>query len=204
MKQTALALACTAVVPAIATAEPAAPAPATIEQLFDERIDAGRGHLWRNLAFGGVSLAGGTGLALSSVRDREPFAWGFGVQTAIWGAIDVGIAVTGLLVLRPSDAPDVRVVARREQLYHDVLLFNMGLDVAYIAVGTTLVIASYHGLDNPREWRGHGAAVIVQGAALLSLETIEWIRSRKRLRQLLPAISIDPAGGGHLSVAGRF
>ena len=57
----------------------------------------------------------------------------------------------------------------------------MGLNVGYSGVGTAMVIASYNGVENASSWRGHGSALILQGAGLLLLDTIAWLGSRGRI-----------------------
>ncbi len=156
----------------------------------EARVASGRRHLWRNLVWGGTNLVGGSALSLLSDRSEHPTRWAFGIQSAAWGAIDVGIAGVGLWIL--SGAPAGRTRAElidKERLYHDALLFNMGLDVAYMAAGTAIVVASARGVNNADEWRGHGSAIIVQGAALLTFEVIAWLGTRRRLTEL---ISVTP------------
>ena len=80
---------------------------------------------------------------------------GFGRQTAAWGAVDGAIAYVGAR-RRAAKGPTDRARLRR------VLLVNAGLDVGYLAAGAWLV--------RDGRWRGDGAAVLVQGAFLLTLD----------------------------------
>lgn len=192
-------LAATALVAAIWLS--AAPAAGDeVRQLGSERIDAGRTHLWRSLVWGGANVAGGLALTLASDRDDDAFRWGFGIQTTIWGSINVGIAGIGLAWMASSE-PDTEPLEARssERQYHDILLFSLGLDIAYITAGTLLVTSSYYGLDRAREWRGQGSAIILQGSALLVLEGLQWLGSRKRLDRLARLrFTAKPAAGGGL------
>lgn len=177
-------------------------------EIAENRLDGGRGHLWRNLVWGAVSAAGGGALALASDRGEHPTRWAFGLQTAIWGAIDVGIGVVGLAVLRgPPEEKTAAEVVRKERLFHDALLLNMGLDVGYMAIGTIMVVAAEKGVDNADEWRGHGAAIIIQGAALLGFEVAAWVGSRRRLGELIDLrLEVGPvaAGGWRIGLSGTF
>ncbi|PSQ90997.1 MAG: hypothetical protein BRD30_03885, partial [Bacteroidetes bacterium QH_2_63_10] len=74
-----------------------------------------------------------------------------------------------------------------ERQFHDILLFNLGLNVAYSAVGATMLGASYYGVDNVGRWRGFGASLILQGVGLLVLDGIAFWASRGRLSSLLDA-----------------
>ncbi|MFI8567659.1 DUF6992 family protein [Rhodococcus sp. NPDC078407] len=117
--------------------------------------------LGRRLAvWGGVSVLAGTLLA---VRGSSPARRAFGQQTAGWGAIDVAIAGAGAL---NSSVPTSKSLSK-------LLWINAGLDVLYIAAGAHVAVRK------PRFGRritaeqaiGHGTAVVVQGAALLVLDT---------------------------------
>lgn len=189
---------------AIATTPAGAEEPVEVSlAIAGDRLDAGRAHLWRNLVWGGTSAVGGAALALSADRAEHPTRWAFGIQTAIWGGIDIGIAAVGLYLLRgPPDERGVRATVGKERLFHDALLVNMGLDVGYIAVGTAMLIAADSGVDNADEWRGHGAAVVIQGSALLAFEILAWRDSRRRLGRLLD-LSVT-ASRETVGIAGRF
>lgn len=191
-----------------ARAEPAGPQlDPEVLAVAEARLDGGRTHLWRNLIWGGASILGGGALALGSDRGEHPTRWAFGVQNAIWGGIDLGIGVAGLLILRgPPDDTDLAEVIDKERLFHDALLLNMGLDVGYIGLGATLVFAAGSGIDNADELKGHGAAIMIQGGALLTFEILAWLGSRRRLDALVE-MRLSPVpvyGGAGLGLGGRF
>ncbi|MCW2777870.1 MAG: hypothetical protein JWN17_1595 [Frankiales bacterium] len=93
----------------------------------------------------------GTGALLAR---RSP---GFARQTAVWGLVDGAIAVVGAHGRARKGPTDPRRLRR-------VLLVNAGLDVGYLAAGAWLV--------RDGRWRGDGAAVLVQGAFLLGLDSL--------------------------------
>lgn len=172
-------------------------------ELAGDRLDDGRAHLWRNLVWGSVSAAGGAALALTSDRAKHPTRWAFGVQTAIWGGIDIAIAGVGLYLLAgPPDDRDLAETIDKERLFHDALLLNMGLDVGYVAVGAAMLVAARKDFANAAEWRGHGAAIVIQGSALLAFEIVAWRQARRRLGRLIDLqLSV---GDRSVGVAGRF
>ena len=90
-------------------------------------------------------------VVLGAALSVSPRTRGFGRQTAAWGAVDGAIAYVG--ARNRADPGRLR----------RVMLVNAGLDVGYLAAGTWLV-------QRPR-WRGDGAAVLLQGAFLLVLDT---------------------------------
>ena len=149
------------------------------------RTASQRGHLWRVATWGATSLIGGAIAATALDDQRQPLWRGFAVQSAAWGAVNLGIGASGLLFMKaPTRGAPWPAVHRAERRYHDILLFNMGLNVGYVAIGATAVVASYCGVTSPRAWRGHGAAIIVQGAALLALDGYALLDSRRRLTWL--------------------
>ena len=96
-----------------------------------------------------LSIAGGSALW---ARGRSPMARSFGRQTLGWGVVDAGVAAWG--AARP--APDPRRLRR-------VLAVNAAVEVGYVGIGLWLM--------RTQEWRGDGAAIVVQGAFLLALDS---------------------------------
>ncbi|WP_245846039.1 DUF6992 family protein [Longibacter salinarum] len=164
-----------------------------VETLVEDRMAAERAHLWRVAAWGSVNALGGLALILGASRPERPAWWGFGAQSGLWGVVNIGIATAGLV---SGDDPTrgYEAAVSAERFYHDILLFNLGLNVAYSSVGTTLVLLSYRGVDSARALRGHGSSLIMQGAGLFVLDLIAFLGSRTRLTGLL-----DMAG----SLSGR-
>ena len=99
-------------------------------------------------AWSAVSVVGGGSIWAAG---RSPQARAFGRQTFAWGAVDAAIA--GFGAARPEPQP--RRLRR-------ILLINCVADVGYLALAATA-------------WRkgrrGDGAAIAVQGAFLLALDS---------------------------------
>ncbi|WP_295839887.1 hypothetical protein [uncultured Microbacterium sp.] len=115
--------------------------------------------------WGTASVVVGGALALF------PRTRAFGAQTAMWGAVDVGLA---MLAGRRGAAPKRRPLRR-------LLLINTVLDVGYVAAGAHLAVRtpSFGGRLSPDAARGHGAAVVIQGVALFVLD----LTAAQRLRR---------------------
>lgn len=161
--------------------------PTDVAALAQARHDAERAHLWRVAVWGTLNAAGGLALVLGTGRQEQPAYWGFGAQSGLWGAVNIGIAAAGLAAGGDvSTSYDAALSA--ERTYHDILLFNLGLNVAYSSVGASLVILSYRGVDSARSLRGHGSSLIMQGAGLLVLDAIAFVGSRTRLAGLLDMV----------------
>lgn len=160
-------------------------APAVVALAEDLRA-AQQSHLWRVGLWGTANLALGIGLLAAGGRDAHPTRFGFGIQAAAWGAINMGIAGWGLFLADPGPLPTTLGAAlRAENGYSDLLLVNLGLNVGYMGVGAALAVASGRGLRSGDAVRGHALAVILQGAGLFALDGVAWLGSRTRLDALV-------------------
>ena len=128
---------------------------------MDTVEDTARQLTHRLTAIGVAGLVGG----LAARRFGDPATAAFGTQSALWGAIDLAIAgVASARSAQPRDAAQLR----------RVLLVNAGLDVGYVAAGVVVarLRPTVGGRVTQVESRGHGLAVVVQGAALLALDLV--------------------------------
>lgn len=101
---------------------------------------------------------GAASVLVGGVLTVSPRTRTFGLQTLMWGAIDLGIAVvTGKRTSLPKKS-----ALRR------ILLVNTALDVGYVATGAHLAVRTptFGGRLSAADARGHGLAIIIQGAAL--------------------------------------
>lgn len=156
-------------------------------------------HLWRVGAWGLANAVGGAVLVLASDRGQRPGRWAFGLQSGAWGVVNVGIATVGLISGPGEVTGEWTQAFAAENGYADVLLFNLGLNVAYAAVGGTLLAVAGRGVSDPAAWRGHGAALVLQGAGLFVLDGIAYLGTRDRLgalADLASGASLTAGGGG--------
>ena len=144
-------------------------------------------HLWRVAAWGSANVLGGLALVWGSGRTTRSARWHFGAMSAGWGAVNVGIAAAGLLGTPSTPLPNPAARLAAERQFHDILLFNLGLNVAYSAVGGTMLGAGYRDVQNAARWRGFGTSLILQGVGLMVLDGIAFVASRTRLDALLDA-----------------
>ena len=163
----------------------AAGQPATEVETLSRALRADQeAHLWRVGAWGLANAVGGAALALASDRSAEPGRWAFGVQSGAWGVVNVGIAAVGLANGPGDVTADWAAAFAAENGYADVLLVNLGLNVGYAAVGGTLLAVAGRGVSTPAAWRGHGAALVLQGAGLFVLDGVAYLGTRARLGAL--------------------
>ena len=167
-----------------------------VRVLMRAHEQAQRSHLWRVAVWGGANLAAGIALMGASRRSSHPARFGYGLQSGIWGAVNLGIVGVGLSGGGPGAATGALAPALDAvRGYHDILLLNMGLNVAYTGVGAALLAAGYRDVESAASWRGHGAALIVQGLGLLALDGMALWGARGRLAEL-----VDLAGRATLSM----
>ena len=98
-------------------------------------------------------------------RSSQPALHAFGTQTAAWGVVDLVIAGVG--AARSSAPPNAGRLRA-------VLVVNAALDVGYVIVGALIALRrpDVRGRLGKEAARGHGSAVVVQGALLLALDVV--------------------------------
>ena len=99
-----------------------------------------------------------------------------------WNAVNLGIAGLGLLGLRKQH-PESETLGQAVQKHASMkqtLLFNAGLDVAYIAGGLYLTERAKSHPDQADKLRGYGKAVMAQGAFLLAFDVVNYLIFKKR------------------------
>lgn len=161
-------------------------APAPFETFNARRVQLSQRATWVLGGWAGANL--GAGALVRSGSERGSEAWHFGNMTMGWSAINLGIAVPGLLALRkeartPLDIPGTFKAQRRtEALY----LINTGLDLGYMGLGLWMQERGLRtaGEDGAR-LRGFGNAILVQGAFLFAYDLVAYVAhslhwSRKR------------------------
>lgn len=123
-----------------------------------------RAHLQRLLLWGAASVVCGTAILLlvRQSRERMPLLFHFAVQTAAWGLIDLVLAGNAWRALTLRDLHSAAQLDR-------FLWLNIGLDIGYVATGTTLTVAAWI-LGRRGGGIGAGSAIVVQGLALLLLD----------------------------------
>lgn len=182
----------------LAAGQPVAPTVEVEALSADLRADQ-EAHLGRVGAWGLANAVGGAALALAIDREARPRAWAFGVQSGAWGVVNVGIAAVGLATGTGEVTGDWAAAVAAENGYADVLLVNLGLNVGYAAVGATLFAVAGRGVSTPAAWRGHGSALVLQGAGLFVLDGAAYLATRARLGALVDLasraeVAASPAG----------
>lgn len=130
----------------------------------DTLISLERGHILRLSLWAGASLLLGVALLLWLRWRREPapLLRHFAIQMLAWGAVDLALSAWAQRGLTLRD------FAAAQQLVN-FLWLNAGLDAGYIMLGATLAITCARLGPRPGGV-GAGAAIVLQGLALLLLD----------------------------------
>lgn len=85
-----------------------------------------------------------------------------------WGVVNLGLAASGLWTATHTDPAtfDLYETARQHHRMQKILLFNAGLDVAYMAGGAWMLERAKTGVVNGERLRGFGRSLVLQGAFL--------------------------------------
>lgn len=174
-----------------------------VEALEASLADARSAHLERIAWWGVANVVAGVGLA-AGAGSGAPTRRGFGIQTAAWGAVNLGIVGWAALSGMPEPTGTLAGALAAEDGWSHILLVNLGLNVGYMAVGGALWAASTRGLDAGDAVRGHAMAVVLQGAGLLIFDGVAWLSSSERLsalRGVVESLTVAPgARPGSLAV----
>lgn len=129
-----------------------------------QRLDRMRRSMFVLGAWGMVNVAGGAvGTAQTTGSQRAFHQMNLG-----WGIINLGLAASSWWTVTHTDPAvfDLYETARQHHRMQKILLFNAGLDVAYMAGGAWMLERAKTGVQNPDRLRGFGRSLLLQGAFL--------------------------------------
>lgn len=122
------------------------------------------------LSWSGLSLLGGSALAVNGYRDQAIMHTG-------WAVINAGIATLSILSTKSKDS-DWRTYLKNEKTFNQILALNTGLDLAYISTGFLM-----NQWGKSSRIRNFGSAITIQGSFLLLFDSILLYRSNRRLNE---------------------
>jgi hypothetical protein len=168
-----------------------------VQAMKARRLSEQRKAMWILAAWAGASMASGSAMAIQNKDTSLRFQ---GFQHVGWGAVNAAIAGFALYGLSGSAQDSATLFSEfsEEQTFSKILLVNVGLDVGYMLVGSTLMVASRNGLKDPDKFFGSGLGVVIQGAFLLVFDIVQVLWSSQRLDalavQIAPRLSYSPQG----------
>ncbi len=161
---------------------------------------------------GGWSLGNmainGTLLALQSnvPSENRPPSYYFQQMNIFWNVVNLGLAAGGLYGAFTENPQGISLfeTINQQTSIERILLFNAGLDLAYIAAGAWMLERSKNTSDNANLWQGYGQSLILQGAFLLLFDigvyAIHHSTADPLLREILRAASIGIRQGSGLEL----
>ena len=139
-------------------------------------------------------LLGGIGASQTTGATRY-----FYQGNALWNTVNAGLAGFSLWQISQTDPSSLSLLEsiQEQQKIEHLLLFNAGLDIAYIASGWGLTEYGSRS-KNPDLFNGYGRALIVQGSFLLLFDSILYFILHKHQMDHLPELlgRIGPSSTG--------
>jgi hypothetical protein len=126
----------------------------------------------------------------------------FHQMNALWNSVNLGIAAMGYLKTSKEQPTTDPMAAIEKQLQLEKsLLFNTGLDLAYITAGAWMIERSKNQINPQKnlQLRGYGKSLIVQGSFLFLFDACFYSISSRNSKDLQRAITlfyISPSGIG--------
>ena len=143
-----------------------------------------------NMAVSGLSI----GKAEGSTRY-------FHEMNLYWNAVNLGIAGLGFINVakarKRTNPPTLSEALEAQHTVEKVLLFNTGLDLAYVASGFWLLEKSKNDLGQQDRLKGFGQAVAVQGGFLLVFDLTNYFihsANAPRLKKVLDRVTVTGNG----------
>ncbi|THH34972.1 DUF6992 family protein [Neolewinella litorea] len=169
------------------------------ETVSDHALEAKRIHHQKRamLLLGGWAVGNiGLGLALRGSRVGE--ARRFHEMNAIWNTVNLGIAALGYLSVAREDpaALDAFGSLAENHGLQKVLLFNAGLDVAYVVGGMYLRERARRPDVDADRLRGYGNSVLLQGGFLLVFDLVNYCIAAGRDADYAPLLGPTSEGIG--------
>ena len=130
----------------------------------DSLLALERGHVLRLALWGaGCVVLGTLSIAMLLWRNSSaPLLRHFAIQTVLWGVVELAFSLWGWRGLALRDFAGAQYLL-------NFLWLNTGLDAGYVLVGATLALTSWR-MGRNQAAMGAGAAIILQGLALLLLD----------------------------------
>jgi hypothetical protein len=126
----------------------------------------------------------------------------FHQMNALWNSVNLGIAAMGYLKTS-KELPTIEPMSAIEKhlQLEKSLLFNTGLDLAYITAGAWMIERSKNQNDLQKidQLRGYGKSLIVQGSFLFLFDACFYAIASRNSKDLQRAVSlfyITPSGIG--------
>lgn len=177
----------------------AQPTTGELEQINRDRISMNSNGM---LVLGGWAVSniviGGIGMTQSSGNTKY-----FHQMNAAWNSVNLAIAGFGYYGLRSQSAQlGLSETITEFQNFENILLFNAGLDIGYMALGAWLWERGLR-KENTR-LKGYGQSIILQGGFLFAFDTVLFFMSRSESSKLIDTLSHVHFTGTSLAISIPF
>lgn len=143
-------------------------------------------------------IVGGIGMTKTSGTTKY-----FHQMNAVWNTINLTIAGFGYYGLRNQSAEmSLSETISEFHSFEKILLFNVGLDVGYMALGAFLWERGLRKESN--RLTGYGQSLVLQGGFLFVFDTVLYFLNRSESSQLMDFVSHVQVSGTSLAVTIPF
>jgi len=170
-----------------------------LTEMNEERLQLNRNgmKILGGWAAGNIA-AGGIGMAQSGGSTRY-----FHEMNLAWNGVNLAIAGLGYFGSKKDPAAfSMKETLREYRSFENILLFNAGLDVGYMATGAYLWERGIR-KDSDR-LKGYGQSLILQGGFLFTFDVIMFMASRKQNNRFLEALDGITLQPGEISYSKTF
>lgn len=117
---------------------------------------------------------------------REGSGKYFHQMNGLWNIVNLGIAGFGYFGIAGQDGQGLSLSESvlEQQKIENLLLFNTGLDVAYVLGGLYLYERSRNTGRNPERLKGYGQSIMLQGGFLFVFDLIFYLSMTHHGRQI--------------------
>lgn len=113
-----------------------------------------------------------------------------------WNLVNLGISASGWLGTLRQRNLDGQQILRRHEMMRQLLLFNAGLDLGYMATGAWMVERSKTSPGKGQILHGYGRSLVLQGAFLFLFDLGTFLYLENRHRQFDLRCAPGPGGVG--------
>ncbi len=133
------------------------------------------------LALGSYALANIAVGAVAAGRERTEAHY-FHRMNVYWNVVNLGIAGLGLIGSRNArpDGETLSEAVKQHEGIKRTLLFNTGLDLAYVAGGAYLIERGRNHPDDRARLTGFGKSIMVQGGFLFVFDLVNYALFKRR------------------------
>jgi len=122
---------------------------------------------------------------------QEPELKAFHQMNVMWNTVNLGLAIPGYLRARNTKAVlTLSQTLSEQQKTERILLFNSGLDIAYITAGFLLRSMALNNQSKAAQFNGFGNGLILQGSFLFAFDLTAFAIHHRHGKQVLRFI--DP------------